>query len=96
MVLRIFFSTGQVLLYTLSWCSACTSVSESVFLIYPWREMYSTSAYSSAILFSAEKTILFYVILFVELVFFSWEVQLKACISSTIIEESRNFVTAVV
>ena len=48
----IFFSTGQVLLSTLSWCSACTSVSEGVFLIYPWREMYSMSTYSSTILFS--------------------------------------------
>ena len=48
----IFFSTGQVLLFALSWCSACTSVSEAVFLMYPWREMYSTSTYSSAILFS--------------------------------------------
>ena len=36
----------------LSWCSACTSVSEDVFLMYWWREMYSTSTYSSAILFS--------------------------------------------
>ena len=48
----IFFSTGQVLLSTLSWCSAFTSVSEGVFLIYLWREMYSTSTYSSTILFS--------------------------------------------
>ena len=46
------FSTGQVLLSALSWCSACTSVSEGVFLMYPWREMYSTSTYSSDILFS--------------------------------------------
>ena len=37
----IFFSTGQVFLSTLSRCSACTSVSESVVLMYPWREMYS-------------------------------------------------------
>ena len=48
----IFFSTGQVLLSALSWCSACTFVSEGVFLMYPWREMYSTSSYSSTILFS--------------------------------------------
>ena len=48
----IFFSTGQVLLSALSWCSACTSVSEGVFLLYLWREMYSTSSYSSTILFS--------------------------------------------
>ena len=50
----IFFSTDQVLLSTLSWCSACISVSEGVFLMYLWREMYSTSTYSSAILFSQE------------------------------------------
>ena len=49
----VFFSTGQVLLSALSWCSACTSVSEGVFLMYPWREMYSTSTYSSTILFSS-------------------------------------------
>ena len=48
----IFFSSGQVLLSALSWCSECTSVSECVFLMYPWREMYSTSTYSSPILFS--------------------------------------------
>ena len=47
----IFFSAGQVLLAVLSWCSACTSVFEGVFLMYPWREMYSTSTYSSTILF---------------------------------------------
>ena len=46
-----FFSAGQALLSALSWCSACTSVSEGVFLMYPWREMYSMSTYSSAILF---------------------------------------------
>ena len=48
----IFFSSGQELLSSLSWCSACTSVSEGVFLMHPWREMYSTSTYSSTILFS--------------------------------------------
>ena len=48
----IFFSTGQVLLSALSWCSACTSVSEGIFLMYPWREINSTSTYSSTILFS--------------------------------------------
>ena len=47
----IFFSAGQLLLSTLSWCSACTSVSEGVFLMYQWREMYSISTYSSIILF---------------------------------------------
>ena len=51
----IFFSSGQVLLSALTWCSACTSVSEGVFLMYPWREMNSTSTYSSAILFSGLK-----------------------------------------
>ena len=51
----IFFSAGQVLLSTLSWCSACTSVSEGVFLMYPWREMYSTFTNSSTILFSLVK-----------------------------------------
>ena len=51
----IFFSTGQVLLSSLSWCSACTSVSEGVFLMYPWREMYSMSTYSSTILLSPVK-----------------------------------------
>ena len=48
----IFFSTGQGLLSALSPCSACTSVSEDLLLTYPWREMYSTSTYFSAILFS--------------------------------------------
>ena len=47
----IFFSAGQVLLSTLSWCSALTSVSEGVSLVCPWREMYSRSTYSSVILF---------------------------------------------
>ena len=36
---------------SLSWCSACTSVSEGVFLMYPWREKHSTSTYFSVILF---------------------------------------------
>ena len=44
----IFFSSGQVHLPALSWCSASTSVSEGVFLMYPC--MYSTPTYSSAIL----------------------------------------------
>ena len=47
----IFFSAGQVLLPALIWCFACTSVSEGVFLMYLWREMYSMSTYSSAVLF---------------------------------------------
>ena len=48
----MFFSTGRVILSALSWCSACTSVSEDVFLMYLCREVYSMSTYSSAILFS--------------------------------------------
>ena len=50
--LYVFFPAGQVLLSALSWCSACTSVSDVVFLMFPWREMHSTSTYSSTILFS--------------------------------------------
>ena len=50
----IFVSTDQVLLSALSWCSACSSVSESVFLLYLWREIYSTSTSSSSILFSCQ------------------------------------------
>ena len=46
------FSAGQILLSALSWCSPCTSVSEGVFLMYPWREMYSMSTYSSTVLVS--------------------------------------------
>ena len=48
----LFFSSGKVLLSTLSWCSACTSVSEDVLLVYQWRRLYSMSTYSSTILFS--------------------------------------------
>ena len=33
----VFFSTGQVFLSALSWCSACTSVPESLFLMYLWE-----------------------------------------------------------
>ena len=47
----IFFPTGQVL-PLLSAGVACTSVSEVVFLMYPWRKTYSTSMNSSALLFS--------------------------------------------
>ena len=49
----VFFSTGQILLSAPSWCSTCTSVSEGVYLMYPWREMYSTSSYSFAIFFQS-------------------------------------------
>ena len=55
----IFFSGGQVLLSALSWCSACTSVSEGVFLMYPWGEMYCMSTDSSAILFSSLEQVLY-------------------------------------
>ena len=51
-MLYIFFSSGQVLLPALCWCSARSFVSEGVFLMYLWREIYSMSAYSSTILFS--------------------------------------------
>ena len=50
----IFFSAGQVLLSALSCCSARISVSEGVFLMYPWRERYCTSAYSSTFLFLSQ------------------------------------------
>ena len=46
------FSGNQVLVPTLRWCSVISSVSESVFVMYPWREVYPRSTYSSAILFS--------------------------------------------
>ena len=36
--LYIFFSSGQALLSALSWCSACTSVSEGMFLMYTGGE----------------------------------------------------------
>ena len=48
------FSTGQVFLSALSWCFACTYVSEGVFLMFPWREMYSMSTHSPATLFSSQ------------------------------------------
>ena len=54
----IFYTAGQGLLSTLSWCSACTSVSEGVLLMYPCGEMYSTSTYSCTILFSPHTIIL--------------------------------------
>ena len=53
-----FFSTVQALLSTLSWCSACTSVSEAVFLMYPWREMCSMSTDSSTTSFSCLQVVL--------------------------------------
>ena len=56
----IFFSSGQVLLSPFSWYSASTSVSEGVFLTYPWREMYSVSTYSSTILFLPLSSLFFF------------------------------------
>ena len=46
----MFYASSEMdlLLSALIWCSASTSV----FLIYPWREKYSMSTYSSTILFS--------------------------------------------
>ena len=51
MGLYILFHWSDILSVLLPWCSACTSVSEGVFLMYTLREMYSTSTYSSTILF---------------------------------------------
>ena len=48
----IFLSSSQGRLATLSWCSVRFSSSEDVFLMHPWREKYSRSIYSSAILLS--------------------------------------------
>ena len=60
------FPLVKFLLSALSQCS----VSEGVFLMYPWREMYSTSIYSSAILFS--RHIIFPIVLFHLLIKLSW------------------------
>ena len=84
----IFFSSGQVLLSALRWCSASTSVSEGVFLMYPWKEMYSTSTYSSTILypivfsFSLYLCILshiFLVMFFSIFKFYSWILYVNLC-----------------
>ena len=50
-VLRVSIYRFPLVRYS-CWISACTSVSEGVFLMYPWREKYYTSIYSSSILFS--------------------------------------------
>ena len=50
----IFFSGGQVFLSTLRWCSTSTFVSEGVFLMFPWRKMYSMSTYYFTILYSKQ------------------------------------------
>ena len=46
----VFFSHGSGTPVLSAGASASTSVSEGVFLMYLWREMYSTFTYSSAIL----------------------------------------------
>ena len=46
----IVLSGVQSLLLVFSWCSVRTVASIDVFLMHPWREMNSTSSYSSAIL----------------------------------------------
>ena len=56
----VFFSAGQLLSSALSWCSACISVSEGVFLMYHWREMHSMSTYSSSILFCCHVILICY------------------------------------
>ena len=70
-----FFSTGQVLLSALSWCSECTSVSEGVFPRCLWREMYSISTYSSTILFSPKLN--FYSLENSTFFFFVWKIARK-------------------
>ena len=45
----LFYWSGTPVCFQLMFC---TSVSEGVFLVYLWREMYCSSTYSSAILFS--------------------------------------------
>ena len=50
--LCILFSTGQVLLSTLSWSSGRISVSKGVFLMYPWRETYSMATCSHSLVLS--------------------------------------------
>ena len=57
-----YFPLVRYSLSALSWCFAFTSVSTGVFLMYPWREMYSMSTYSS--------TIVFLVLIFISYVFF--------------------------
>ena len=47
----IFLSSDHGLLPALSWCSVTSSASEDVFLMHPWREMYSSSTISSLPLF---------------------------------------------
>ena len=44
----LFFSGGQVLLPTLSWSSASSFLSEGVFLMYPLREIFSSTIFFSS------------------------------------------------
>ena len=77
----IFFCSGQVLLSTFSRCSACTSVSESIFLMYPWGEMYynpPTPPPSCCPLLSCFSVCLVF--------FFSWKLD----ISNIIVGNSEN------
>ena len=50
------FRLPQISCFTLNWRSACTYVSEGVFLMYLGREIYCTSTYSSTILFSKDRS----------------------------------------
>ena len=73
----IFLSSDQGLLSALSWCSARSSASEGVFLMYPRRETFCTSGYSFAILSSSAVTLFFYFLgLFFFFFFFCCELQL--------------------
>ena len=56
----IFFSTGQVLLSAISLCPACTSLSEGIFLMCLWRQIYSMFTCSSIILFSFSHLFFFF------------------------------------
>ena len=47
----IFLLGGQRLLPAYRLCSVVSSASENVFLVHPWREMCSTSTYSSTVLY---------------------------------------------
>ena len=49
----IFFSSGQVL----SWRSARSSVSGGVFLMYPWREMYSSAIVDLSVWYRAHTSL---------------------------------------
>ena len=71
----IFLSSGQGLLHNLSCCSAMSSASEDVFLMHPWREIYSMPNYSSVIL-SPPKSLTVVVLL----LFFSPLISVTNCL----------------